>query len=79
MNEALKHLFRELRHSLTSTLVFGVLCCAIYPALVWLPAVLIWPDQANGSLLMSGGKVVGLVEQHGFPGPPQRGIVGWPS
>jgi K+-transporting ATPase ATPase C chain len=69
MNEAIKHLLRELRHSVTSTIVFGVLCCAIYPALVWLPAVLIWPSQANGSLLMSGGKVVGssLIGQ-GFTG-----------
>jgi K+-transporting ATPase ATPase C chain len=69
MNEAIKHLIRELRHSVTSTIVFGVLCCAIYPALVWLPAVLIWPDQANGSLIVSGGKVVGsrLIGQ-GFSG-----------
>src|ERR1700679_2064653 len=69
MNNTVKILLREFKHSVTSTIVFGVLCCAIYPALVWLPAVLIWPDQANGSLIVSGGKVVGsrLIGQ-GFTG-----------
>jgi K+-transporting ATPase ATPase C chain len=70
MTDISKNLFRELKHSVTSTLIFGVLCCAIHPVLVWIPAVLIWPDQANGSLIMAGDKIVGsrLIGQ-GFTGP----------
>jgi K+-transporting ATPase ATPase C chain len=70
MSKPIQHLLRELKHSVTSTIVFGILCCGIYPVLVWIPGILLWPSQAGGSLIVSGDKVMGssLIGQ-GFSGP----------
>jgi len=35
------------------------LCCGVYPFLVWCVGQLVFPFQANGSLLRSDGRVVG--------------------
>lgn len=62
--------FREARASLISTLILAVLLCGIYPLAVWGVAQGLFPSQANGSLLIRQGKVVGstLIAQ-GFSDP----------
>lgn len=48
----MKTLFHELKVSLLATLVLAVLLCGVYPVAVWAGAQLLFPDQANGSLLV---------------------------
>lgn len=52
-------LLNHLRMSLIATAIFTVLCCALYPLVVWGAAQLVFPYQANGSLLTKDGVVVG--------------------
>lgn len=54
-----KTLLEELKTSIMATLLLGVLLCGIYPIAVWGVAQLAFPDQANGSLIMRDGRVVG--------------------
>lgn len=55
MSQLLSHLLRSLM-----LLTAGVaLCCGVYPALVWCVGQIVFPFQANGSLLRSGSRVVG--------------------
>src|SRR5512139_2960030 len=54
-----KALLQELKTSLLATLILAILLCGIYPVLVWGIAQLVFPQQANGSLLISNGKVIG--------------------
>jgi K+-transporting ATPase ATPase C chain len=65
----MKNLLTELRISLIATLSLAVLLCGLYPALVWVVAQGIFHDEANGSLITRGGKIVGssLLAQ-GFTG-----------
>jgi K+-transporting ATPase ATPase C chain len=65
-----KALIPELRASVVITLLLVVLCCGIYPLVVWVVAQGVFPHQANGSLIHAGGKIVGssLLAQ-GFAGP----------
>jgi potassium-transporting ATPase KdpC subunit len=51
----MKHLLVSIR----TTLVLMVVTCAIYPLLVWGVGQVAFRDQANGSLVMRDGKVVG--------------------
>src|ERR1700689_1247058 len=37
------------------TLVLGIICCAIYPFLIWGISQWVFPIQANGSLLKKDG------------------------
>jgi K+-transporting ATPase ATPase C chain len=55
----LKIFLNELRISLIATLSLAILLCGIYPAVVWLVARGIFPDQANGSLISVKGQVTG--------------------
>ena len=66
----MKELLAEFRASVVATLLLAVLCCGLYPVIVWGIAQAAFPDKANGSLLKAGGKVVGssLIGQ-GFKGP----------
>src|SRR5580704_15091572 len=41
--------------SIGVTIVLGVICCAIYPAVVWGLGRVLFPHQANGSLLAKDG------------------------
>jgi K+-transporting ATPase ATPase C chain len=41
--------------SLCATLVLGAICCGIYPLIVWGVGQLIFPHQANGSLVNKDG------------------------
>ena len=66
----MKNLVAELRASITATLLLAVLCCGIYPAVVWAVGQGLFSHKANGSLVRFNGKVVGsvLIAQ-GFAGP----------
>lgn len=54
----MKTLLIELRISLLATLVLGLALCGLYPLAVWAGAQLLFPDQANGSLLVDPGGTV---------------------
>lgn len=56
----MKDLFSELRGAVMATLVLAVVCCGLYPVVVWGIAQVAFPDQANGSLITDAkGTVVG--------------------
>jgi K+-transporting ATPase ATPase C chain len=65
-----KELYADFRASIIATLLLVVLCCGIYPVVVWGIAQVAFHAKANGSLVDIGGKVVGssLIGQ-GFSGP----------
>lgn len=60
----------EMRKSFLAVLTLGVLLCGVYPATVWLLGRVFFAAQADGSLIMRDGKVVGssLIGQN-FSGP----------
>ena len=66
----MKILIEELRASVAATLLLAVLCCGIYPAVVWAIGQGLFPGKANGSLIRVDGNVVGsaMIGQ-GFAGP----------
>ena len=66
----MKDLFAELRVSIAATLLLAVLCCGIYPAVVWAVGQGLFSGKANGSLVRVNGKVAGssLLGQ-GFAAP----------
>jgi K+-transporting ATPase ATPase C chain len=66
----MKNLVAELRASIAATLLLSVLCCGIYPAVVWAVGQGLFSDKANGSLVKVEGKVAGssLLAQ-GFTAP----------
>lgn len=49
---------KELRAAIVSTLVLAVVCCGLYPVVVWGIAQLAFPGQANGSLIVDGNGTV---------------------
>ncbi len=56
----MKELFSELRGAMASTLLLAVVCCGVYPLLVWGIAQSLFPQKANGSLVVdASGKVLG--------------------
>ncbi|MFA6545117.1 MAG: K(+)-transporting ATPase subunit C [Limisphaerales bacterium] len=56
----MKDLFSEIRGAVMATLVLAVVCCGLYPVVVWGIAQVAFPDQANGSLITDAkGTVVG--------------------
>jgi|MudIll2142460700_1097286.scaffolds.fasta_scaffold268857_2 K+-transporting ATPase ATPase C chain len=55
----MKDLIRELRISLIATLSLAIIVCGIYPLIIWVFAQGLFPAQANGSLIVRDGKVVG--------------------
>jgi K+-transporting ATPase ATPase C chain len=66
----MKNLVAELRASIAATLLLAVLCCGIYPAVVWAVGQGLFSHKANGSLVKVDGKVAGssLLAQ-GFTAP----------
>ena len=66
----MKNILAELRTSLVITLLLIVLCCGIYPLVVWAIAQGMFSRQADGSLVVAKGRIVGssLLAQ-GFSGP----------
>ena len=41
--------------SIAFTVTLGIICCGIYPAIIWGLSQLIFPNQANGSLVKKDG------------------------
>jgi K+-transporting ATPase ATPase C chain len=66
----MKGLIAELRASIAATLLLAVLCCGVYPAVVWSVGQGLFSHEADGSLVRVDGKVVGssLLAQ-GFTAP----------
>jgi K+-transporting ATPase ATPase C chain len=54
----MKALLSEIRGAIVSTLVLAVVCCGLYPMLVWGVGQLAFPHQANGSLIVTGDRTV---------------------
>jgi len=48
----MKNLFSEIRAAVMVTLALAVVCCGIYPLVVFVVAQLAFPSQANGSLIV---------------------------
>src|SRR5277367_3260977 len=48
----MKNLFAEFGRSIVATLFFAVILCGIYPVVVFAAGQLLFPHQANGSLLV---------------------------
>jgi K+-transporting ATPase ATPase C chain len=56
----MKGLFSEIRASLAATLVLAVVCCGLYPLVVFGLGQALFPGRANGSLVAAAdGKVAG--------------------
>jgi potassium-transporting ATPase KdpC subunit len=54
-----RQLVVELRIALAATAVLAVLLCCLYPMIVWGLAQGLFPTEANGSLVMKYGEIVG--------------------
>lgn len=67
----MKELFSEFRQAILGTLVLTVVCCGLYPLVVYGVAQLAFRDAANGSIIVDkdgtvrGSKLLG----QGFTGP----------
>ncbi len=56
----MKELLSEIRGAVVSTLILAVVCCGLYPLVVWGIAQAAFPHKANGSLIKaSDGTVLG--------------------
>lgn len=56
----MKELFSQLRGAVMATLVLAVVCCGIYPLVIFGIAQVAFPEKANGSLITDAkGAVVG--------------------
>ena len=61
----MKDFFSHIRSAIVSTLVLAVVCCGLYPLIVFGISQLLFRDQANGSLIVSadgsvrGSKLLG--------------------
>ena len=55
----MKTLFAELRSAIAVTLILAVVCCGVYPLVVFGIAQVAFASQANGSLIRANGKVIG--------------------
>lgn len=66
MNDFIK----QIRTAVGATFLFAILLCGVYPFTVWLLAQGIFPDKANGSLVVERGQVIGsalLAQQSSDP------------
>jgi K+-transporting ATPase ATPase C chain len=67
----MKEILQQLKLSIIAIFVFAVICCGIYPLIVWALGQAAFPFQANGSLVTNNeGQVIGseLIGQN-FTGP----------
>ncbi len=66
----MKNLLSEIRISIVATLSFAVILCGIYPLVIWAISQGLFPDRANGSLVVRKGTLIGssLLSQ-GFTDP----------
>jgi K+-transporting ATPase ATPase C chain len=54
----MKDFFSEIRGAIMSTLVLAVVCCGLYPLLVFGIGQLAFRDKANGSLIVDGSGTI---------------------
>jgi K+-transporting ATPase ATPase C chain len=54
----MKNLITELRQAIMATLIFAVVCCVIYPLLVFGISQVVFPHRANGSLIVDSHGVI---------------------
>jgi K+-transporting ATPase ATPase C chain len=54
----MKNLLSEIRGAVLVTLVFAVVCCGVYPLVVFGIAQTLFHDKANGSLIVDAGGTV---------------------
>jgi potassium-transporting ATPase KdpC subunit len=81
----MKNLISELRVSVVATLALAVIVCGIYPLVVWGVAQTLFPEKANGSIIVRDGKTIGseLLAQnftdskYFHPRPSAAGDVGY--
>jgi K+-transporting ATPase ATPase C chain len=66
----MRNIVTELRISLLATLSLAVILCGIYPLIMWVLSQGLFPNSANGSLVIRKGTVIGssLLAQ-GFTDP----------
>ena len=78
----MKAFFSEIRGAIVSTLVLAVVCCGLYPVVVWGIAQLAFPSKANGSLIIEkdgtvrGSRLLGqnfTAEKYFHPRPSAAG------
>jgi potassium-transporting ATPase KdpC subunit len=55
----MKALLSELRRAACATLALAVVCCGLYPLMVFGIGQVLFPDKANGSLIVDAGGVRG--------------------
>src|SRR5262245_6270478 len=56
----MKEFFSQFRGAIVSTLILTLVCCGLYPLVVWGVAQMLFPHQANGSLIRTNdGRVRG--------------------
>ena len=76
-----QELLQEVKVSVLATLALVVILCGVYPLVVWGIAQVVFPNQANGSLVGVRDKIVGsgLLAQN-FSGPqyfhPRSSVAG---
>jgi K+-transporting ATPase ATPase C chain len=54
----MKNIIAEFGRSIVATIFFAVICCGLYPLIVYGAAQLLFPHQANGSLLVDKSNTV---------------------
>jgi K+-transporting ATPase ATPase C chain len=54
----MKNIFAEFGRSIVATIFFAIICCGLYPLVVFGAAQLFFPHQANGSLLVDKSNTV---------------------
>ena len=78
----MKNLLSEIRGAVVSTLVLAVVCCGLYPLVVWGIVQVAFHDKANGSLIIEkdgtvrGSKLLGqsfAAEKYFHPRPSAAG------
>lgn len=78
--------FKELGRSVLATLVLAIVCCVLYPVVVWSAAQLLMRDKANGSLIVDkdgtvrGSRLLGqnfTGEKYFHPRPSSAGANGY--
>jgi K+-transporting ATPase ATPase C chain len=82
----MKNIFAEFGRSIVATIFFAVILCGLYPLVVFAAAQLLFPHQANGSLLVDkSGNVRGSAllaqnftgEKYFHPRPSAAGSSGY--
>ncbi len=79
-------MFAELRSAVMATLVLAVVCCGLYPLIVFAIAQTVFHDRANGSLIVDangvvrGSKLIGqnfTADKYFHPRPSAAGANGY--